>query len=281
MTPPATVNTATIDIAATSWTRSELVRPRRRGRLAYSSVAAMVCALDVLLIITTSLVTGTVYNHIFNEIDADLVRYAMTAIVIGAVFFLLFRNRGLYDPKALVDRTLQVRNIIILWAVAFSLFAGVVFAFKVGHEFSRGAVLSFGFAGLLVLLGHHAFWGVVIKAALKNGSLRRRNSILISMHEYPGKAAIDRNVADDLLGYGFQIEHFFQFDERAPTEIIDQVIATARGSDIEEIFFAADLQRWKEIGHLPERLSVLPIPLTLLPDECTLPCLSDRSVASA
>jgi Undecaprenyl-phosphate glucose phosphotransferase len=81
--------------------------------------------------------------------------------------------------------------------------------------------------------------------------------------------ALDRNVADDLLGYGFQIEHFFQFDERAPTETIDQVIATARGSEIEEIFVAADLQRWREIGSLVQRLSVLPIPLTLLPDECT------------
>jgi Undecaprenyl-phosphate glucose phosphotransferase len=269
MTPPATANTATIDVEATAWARSKFVRPRRRWRLAYSSVAAMIRTLDVLLVIATSLVTGTVYSHIVNEIGADLVRYAMTGIVIGAMFFLLCRDRGLYDPKALVNRTLQARNIIILWAAAFSLFAGAVFAFKVGHEFSRGAVLSFGFAGLLVLLGHHALWGVVIRAALKNGSLRRRNSILLSMREYPGKAAIDRNVADDLLGYGFQIEHFFQFDERAPTEIIDQVIAIARGSDIEEIFFAADLQRWKEIGHLVQRLSVLPIPLTLLPDECT------------
>ena len=230
----------------------------------------MVCTLDVLLIVATSLATGTIYNHIFfAETDADLVRYAMTALVIGAIFFLLFRDRGLYDPNALVNRTLQARNIIVLWAVTFFLFAGAVFAFKVGHEFSRGAVLSFGIAGLLALLGHHAFWDIVIRAALKNGSLRGRKSILLSMHEYPGTASADRNAADDLLGHGFQIEHFFQFDERAPTETIDQVIATARGSDIEEIFFAADLQRWKEIGHLIQRLSVLPIPLTLLPDECT------------
>ena len=51
--------------------------------------------------------------------------------------------------------------------------------------------------------------------------------------------------------------------------VIDQVIEFARGSDIEEIFFAADVQRWSEISHIAQELCVIPLPLTLLPDECT------------
>jgi hypothetical protein len=47
------------------------------------------------------------------------------------------------------------------------------------------------------------------------------------------------------------------------------MIEVTRGYDIEEIFFAADVQRWSEISHMAQELCVSPLPLTLLPDECT------------
>src|SRR5882762_3520946 len=188
MTPPTTSSI----LEASSWTRSEFDRPIRRRAVAYSSIAVLVCLFVVVLIVTASVVAGTIYNEIFNEIDADIARYAMTAVVMGATFVLLFRDRGLYDPNALLNRPLQVRNIIVLWAATFSLFISAVFALKVGPQFSRGAVLSFGVVGLLTLLGHHALWGIVIKAALGKGSLRGRKTILLSMHEHPEEPATDQ-----------------------------------------------------------------------------------------
>src|SRR5262245_10039170 len=237
----------------------------------YSSIAAIACAMDVVIIIVASVVTGTVYSLFVREDStADLVTYAVTAIIIGAMFVPIFRDRGLYDPTALVNWASQARNIIVLWTGAFLVFAGAVFALKIGKEFSRGAVLSFGIVGMIALLGHHALWRVIIETALKNWSFRGRKSILLSMYAAAGESRIVRNITQDLAGYGFEIKHSLHIGAgHSPAEVIEQVIATARGSDVEEIFFAADLRRWDEISQLVQRLRVLPIPLTLLPDERT------------
>ena len=251
--------------------RADISRSTWPWPVQYSSIAAIACAIDVVIIVASSVITGTIYSLFVREdSSADLVTYAMTAIIIGAMFVPVFRDRGLYDPSALANWTLQARNIIVLWIGTFLVFAGAVFALKIGKEFSRGAVLSFGIVGIVALLGHHALWRVVVETALKNGSFRGRKSILLSMHESPGESRIVRNITEDLVGYGFEIKHSLHIGAgQAPTDIIDQVIATARGSDVEEIFFAADLQRWNEISQLVQRLSILPIPLTLLPDERT------------
>jgi len=68
------------------------------------------------------------------------------------VFVPLFRNRGLYDPTSLVNWHLQTRKIIVLWTMTLLIFTGATFAFKIGPDFSRGAVLSFHIAGLALLL---------------------------------------------------------------------------------------------------------------------------------
>jgi Undecaprenyl-phosphate glucose phosphotransferase len=53
----------------------------------------------------------------------------------------------------------------------------------------------------------------------------------------------------------------------SPNDLVERAIAFARGSEIKEIFVAADLQRWSTIRDLIQRLCDLPLPLTLLPDE--------------
>ena len=236
--------------------------------ISYNSIEATVCALDVVLIIATSVAAGAIYSHFFHESNVDLVRYVATALVVSAVFVPIFRNRGLYDPSSLMSWSLQARNIVVLWIVTLLVFAGAAFALKVGTDFSRGAVLSFGIAGLAALLVHRALWRVVIEAGLQNGSLRGRKSILLCIHEFQRGDPIVRDHVHDLERHGFQIEQLFHLGKGvSPKELIERAIAFARGSEIQEIFVAADLQRWTEIRDLVQRLCDLPLPLTLLPDE--------------
>jgi Undecaprenyl-phosphate glucose phosphotransferase len=167
-----------------------------------------------------------------------------------------------------VNWPLQARKIVVLWTVTLLIFAGATFAFKIGPDFSRGAVLSFGIAGLAGLLAHHALWRAIIDDGLRNGSLRGRESILLSMHDSPGGAGLAQSHARDLERHGFKIENIFYLAaDISPKELIERAIAFARGSEIKEIFVAADLQRWSMIRDLIQRLCDLPLPLTLLPDE--------------
>jgi Undecaprenyl-phosphate glucose phosphotransferase len=244
----------------------------------YNSVGPTVCALDIALIITASVVTGTIYSHVFHESTVDLVRYASTAIVVSAIFVPIFRYRNLYDPGSLVNWGLQIRNIVILWTVTLLVFAGSLFALKVSADFSRGAVLSFGFGGLVALVAHHALWRVVIRSGIQNGSFRGRTSILLCIYELSGGASTIQEHVRDLKRHGYEIEQLFYLrNGDTLLALIDRVIAAARGSEIEEIFVAADLQRWTEIRDLIQRLRDLPLPLTLLPNDTIAPLFQRTS----
>src|SRR5262245_45704773 len=236
--------------------------------ISYTSIELTVCILDILLIVAASVAGGAIYSRLFHLNDIELSRHVATAAVVCAVFVPLFRNRGLYDPSALVNWGLQARKIVVLWITTLLIFASATFALKIGPDFSRGAVISFGVVGLLGLLAHHAFWRTVIENGLRTGNLRGRESILLCMDDGLERIAFAQNHARDLERHGFKIENVFYLTaDLSPKELVEEAIAFARGSEIKEIFVAADLQRWSTIRDLIQRLCDLPLPLTLLPDE--------------
>jgi Undecaprenyl-phosphate glucose phosphotransferase len=237
--------------------------------LSYGSIEAIVCAVDVLLIIMVSVVTGATYAQ-FSQGDVDLARCVATAILASAVFVLLFRRRRLYDPSSLVSWSLQARNIATLWAVTFLVLAGVAFALKIGKDFSRGAVLLFAIASPVVLIIHHGVWRAIIEAGRRRGRFRDSKSILICMHEGAEAARIAQGHIRDLELHGFRIDQTYQLSaDLLPQQLIERVLEFARGSEVAEIFVAADLRRWREIPGLVRPLAELPLPLTFLPDEDT------------
>jgi len=244
-------------------------RTERLWPIRHSWIPAIVGVCDVFLIITTAVLTGTLYSYIQGT-DADLARHAMTAIVIVAIFVPTLHNRGLYNPAALVNWRSQARNILVLWMITFFIFAGLAFALRVGRDFSQGSVLLFGVAGLMAILLHRALCRIIIEPALEVGALRGRRSILLYMHESLSGDDIIHNFTRDLVRSGHEIVHFFHLRTDIPKkQFIDEVIKFVRDSDIEEIFFSADVLRWSEFSHIAQDLSVIPLPLTLLPDECT------------
>jgi putative colanic acid biosynthesis UDP-glucose lipid carrier transferase len=262
-----TLHTATSEVARQWLPTGSRTEPRRSIR--YSSIPAIVGALDILLVMISAVLTGTLY-HSIQEVDADLTRYVMTGCVVVAIFVPIFHNRGLYSPAALMNWKFQVRNILAVWTMTFLMFASVAFALKVGSDFSRGAVLLFGIVGLLAIVLHRALWRIIIERALKVGVLRGRRSILLYMYESPPEADVIRDVIPDFVRSGYDIIQFFHFGSDVPNKrVIEKIIEFTRGSDIEEIFFAADVQRWSEISQMAQELCVIPLPLTLLPDECT------------
>jgi len=245
----------------------EVCGSERAWPLSYGSIAAIVCAVDVLLIVMVSVATGASYAQ-FNQSDIDLARYVSTAILASAVFVLLFRRRCLYDPSSLVNWSLQARNIATLWIVTSLVLAGVAFALKIGKDFSRGAVLLFAIASPAVLIIHHGLWRTVIEVGRRRGRFRGRKSILICMHECAEADRIAQAHTRDLELHGFRIDRTYQLSsDTLPQELIERVVEFARGSEVEEIFVAADLRRWREIPGLVRPLAELPLPLTLLPDE--------------
>ena len=90
------------------------------------------------------------------------------------------------------------------------------------------------------------------------------------MYETPPGPDVIRDVTRNLAQSGYEIVQFFHSDtDISEKQVIGQVIEFTRGSDVEEILFSADVKRWSEISHIAQELCVIPLPLTVLPDECT------------
>src|SRR5262245_3851516 len=106
-----TVHPGSSEVAG-SW---QVAVPAAKQRLivSYSSIPVIVGAVDVILICTIALSTGTLYSYL-QEMDADTGRHAATAIVVAAIFVSILHNRGLYSPAALVNWKSQVHNIIVV-----------------------------------------------------------------------------------------------------------------------------------------------------------------------
>src|SRR5215470_3161262 len=106
----------------------------------------------------------------------------MTGLVLSGLLISVFSNHSLYDPTALLNFNLQARKIIAVWTLSFLGLAGLLFAFKIGGNFSRGAIFLFYTVGLVLLLAHRAFWRMAIESAMQKGALRGRKSVFVCMH---------------------------------------------------------------------------------------------------
>src|SRR5262249_654890 len=135
-----------------------------------------------------------------------------------------------------------------------------------GSELSRGASLVFAAVGLLALLAQRILW----RNLLTNGVIKRRFSgrkvVLITDHRQAGGAGLPQV----LTSLGFSLEHHFPLPpaaqgSRKRKETIARAITTVRGSEIEEIVVAADLNDWPELRGLLAELRILPFPVNLIP----------------
>src|SRR3981189_629616 len=150
--------------------------------LSYASIEVLVCVLDFALVVGLGLACAAIYSRLLNDSDLDTVRYVSTAALVGSVFTVTVRSRGLYDPRLLSEWGLQARNVVCFWLITFLVLAGAAFALKLGKDFSRGAVLLFAASGLIALLMPRFVWRVMMKLCERTALLRGRRCILLCLY---------------------------------------------------------------------------------------------------
>jgi Undecaprenyl-phosphate glucose phosphotransferase len=243
---------------------------RWRLPLSYGTIEPCVITLDALLILVTSLATGVAYNLAIYGERGELIHFVAVAGVVGALVIPLAKLRGLYAPSNLLKLSTQVAGLALIWVGAFLFLTSIVFALKIGGAFSRGSMLAFAAGGLGVLLVERAFWHVTLSAALKSGRLKARHIVLIGEPSGVGRAAlaalnqqglrISKHIAIPAAGDG---------DGEAVAAIVAETLAHVRGSEIEEVFVAAGIERLSAVTAIIAGLRVLPLPIRFVPDAAT------------
>jgi Undecaprenyl-phosphate glucose phosphotransferase len=236
---------------------------RWRWPLSYRSIEALAIFVDTLIIVAGGVLADAAYRLTTTALPSEITIYGGAAAVVAALSTCILKERGLYKPTALLNWTAQVRAVTITWIGVFMFLTGCVFALKIGSTFSRVTIISFAAFGLCGLIAQRTFWRTILENGLASGKLLGRTIVLISDNQ-PASS-----LQQVLLRHGFRVRRHFivSADQSHPSHcdnLISEAISYARGSNVDELFIATELQNWAKFREMTQRLRLLPLPVNLV-----------------
>ena len=240
-------------------------RPQRKWPISYSSVGGIAVASDIAIILFCGVVSGISYNIESLGAPGEISHYVGSAAVVAALFVLATKGQGLYDPAELLSLRVQAGSTTTTWLSVFLFLFGAVFALKIGDQFSRGGTFFFAGSGLVLLIVHRVLYRKFLRRGLNEQRFSGRNTVLITAAA-PGAGGA---LVHTLIKYGFQLDRQFLFpvdrDLQQQENVVSDIVAYLRGSNIDEVVVGADVTHWGAVSELLSRLRILPLPVSLIP----------------
>jgi Undecaprenyl-phosphate glucose phosphotransferase len=245
---------------------------RRRLVLPVNLVEPAVFAGDLLLVLGASVCCGVAYSSFFLGNIGDIQAFLGIGVLAFTYCASLLAARGCYRVKCLVAIRRQMREITFAWLSIFAILLSVAFTLKIAETFSRGSTLAFFATGWVGLLLWRSFVASYLADSLAHGGFAERKVILIGESAELTSSAVLR----ELRGCGYKPVSTFAITEReigssgmAPSlrGRLNTVIETARAETVDDIFLLIGWDRNRCIENILNFLSVLPIPVHLVPDQ--------------
>jgi Undecaprenyl-phosphate glucose phosphotransferase len=272
-----------VDISRSANTSGVIDHSYRRLRLPYHFVEPTVIVGDILIIIATCLIGGLGYNLATAGNVPAMQTYAAIGVLASVNLSAILAARGDYRVISLLNFHRQLRELTIMWSGVLLVLIGVAFALKIAEDFSRGATFTFFVLGLSSLIAWRRFVAQFLKHALSTGAFAPRNVILIGERD---RLAASPTIFE-MRRCGYVPSRTFEIAEgefaagrisRKLQETINGAIEAARAEPVAEILLLIGWQHNWTIESISKLLSVLPIPVYLLPDDNTARFLSSRSI---
>lgn len=233
-------------------------------RLPFQWIGPITVLVELALIVASSVISGLTYWHFVLNTPGDIGTFM--ALGTGAFLYygIVFVCRGNYSIGMLTSGGKQVYEVTIVWALTCLCLLGLAFLFKVGPSFSRGATLAFFVLGWLSLVCWRYWVTHIITAATSAGAFIGRNVVLIGDYQILGRSSW----LNELNQYGYNVVRTFAVGEKPQALPITEVVAATRGDQSADgIFLALDWAHSRQIDQMTRDLSVIPLPVWLLPDQ--------------
>ncbi len=245
--------------------RYRAIQPPHRLNFSYRSIQIVSAASDLFVIVLLSVAAGISYHYLAFERSGDINRYVATGVAVGSIFVVRMQLRELYRARELFLLCKQVRHAVLSWAGSFGFLIMVSFALKLGEAFSRGAIATFFFAGLVVLPLSRLAWARFLTVVMESGRLA--TSAVLLIHDRQERR--DHEPPPDLQRFGFTVVAILNppsltFDERALDDLVKDAVAVARQVQIDEIFLSTTFDKLGVANGLMERLRTIPLPVRLI-----------------
>lgn len=180
-------------VANSAMLRVELSSPRTARRLLpFHWIKVVAICADLVLIPTTSLLTGIAYHLAFLGRPGPIEAFLGVGVLTAINFSAILAARAAYRPQNLINFWKQARETTIVWLFVFLVLSVVAFSFKVTEEYSRGAILAFFTVGWLSIIVWRLIIFRFVTGGLASGGFAEQKSVLIAQQgQVTGTSAIE------------------------------------------------------------------------------------------
>ena len=240
-------------------------------------VEPVVFIVDFVLVVGFSILTGVGYHWLFLDHVPDIPPYVAIGILTFSNFAAILAVRGAYRFRNLANFKVQALDVTFIWTGVFLFLLGIAFSLRIEQALSRGATFGFfalGLSSLLIWRGILAEW---LSKALQHGAFAERKVLVIGEpHRVLSSPALP-----ELLRYGYRPVKIIEMQgskctSDAITEKLEEAIKLAREEAVQDIFLIIPWEYTTCIDGILDGLSVLPVPVYLIPDDTVARYLSRR-----
>jgi Undecaprenyl-phosphate glucose phosphotransferase len=243
-------------------------------RMPFTWVQPGIVLSDAFLIVASSIVSHFTYWQMISSENEFEPAFALGLVVV--LYFIPINGyRRNYSVDALTNGWRQVREVILIWSVAFLLLGTLAFLLKIGADFSRGAASAFYFVGLGFVLGSRLVVAKWLLLARSGAAFADRTILLIADRETLAATPHIENLAR----FGYRATTILSLSTANNSELTDEVIAEiSKNPDIKDVVIAAGWEQIDSVEEIVRGLRLLPVGIKLLPDSKIAQVLDKRGV---
>jgi Undecaprenyl-phosphate glucose phosphotransferase len=243
---------------------------RRNATFPCESVPYVLSTADAAIIVLSSLIGGTLYQWSIGSPTPNLLPHCAVGLLASFIHILRISGSGYYDFQFASKPRVEAVEIMVSWVTTGLLLAFFAFLLKIGVAYSRGAFVIFFFLAPVGLLGVRKISKLVLKRAIAQGVIGRRDIVLIG-------DPFELSVLEprDLLAFfgAGDVNRFILGKEDDPLErqsndirIVNSVANFVRERNTREILLAVPWSDSARIDFIREHIKILPVSVRLLPD---------------
>jgi Undecaprenyl-phosphate glucose phosphotransferase len=234
------------------------------------AVPYLLSTLDAMVISLSSLFGAFFYHWLSDNPVPDLSAYFALGLIASLIHIVRLGGTGYYELEAAAKRPVEMVEVLISWFTTGLLLAFFAFLLKIGDAFSRGSFLMFWGLTPFGLLGSRRIAKSVIRRAVAQGTIGRRNIILLGYRN-----EMDALQPSDLLAFfgACEVNRFRLSTDDDPlarrsddTKTLELIAHFIRKNNAAEILLALPWTDESRIAWLRDQIKILPVSAKLLPD---------------
>ncbi len=227
-----------------------------------SWIGPLVFLVEFAAIVAISVITGVLYEEIALGHAETIGSFVAVGAATYIDFALIQAYGGAYSLSRLMSKWRQAREVTLVWVLVCLFLMGIVFLLKIGTEFSRGATTLFFLFGLLSLVLSRLYLARYLISARERGAIAEQRAIVLVGED----CADSLSRLNELRQAGYDPVRVISIGRQIGDGVEQVARSTYEDPSIGSIFLILDWQQTARVRRVIRRLSIVPLPVYLLPD---------------